>query len=290
MTSGVDPSACSCYPGSYHYVLCNKIKWSTLSICTALLMIIVYLSSGLYTLIDVTTMISMQSYDDTKYTTLWLIVSSSMMIFLDSISILIYFAIVILITILLCGIQLGKPWLLLVWSFIMIFMLLADGIVTLLSLREHQQQNYRSITQIKILYFVMIIRLIVSLCAIFVTVFHFRRVNKAQSEQMDRQRMLDRYNSEASSLSYYDSWAHSATFLNPSKDSIDDQYALNIPPRISLPRAKFDTLQHHSTSTMIDSHNQHSTNITQSHQRAIKRYADDFRYNIPIQERFHQQQ
>ncbi|CAF1415278.1 unnamed protein product [Rotaria sp. Silwood1] len=251
---------------------------------------IVYLSSGLYALIDVTTIISTESYDGKDYTILWLIESSSLMTILGSISVLIYFTVVILITVLLCGIQLGKPWLLFLWSFLMFFMLLADGIVTVLSLREHQQQNYRSMNQIKILFFIMIVRLFVSLCAIFVAIFYFRRLNKAQSEQINRQRMLNRYNSECSSLSYYGSWAHSATFLNPSKESNDDHYASDFPPSIPLPRAKFTPLQHHSTSTVLHLHNQRSDNIIQSHQRAIKRYVDDFRYNVPLQERFHQQQ
>lgn len=102
--------------------------------------------------------------------------------------------------------------------------------------------------------------------------------------------MLDRYNSDVSSLSYYDSWAHSASFLNPSKTSHGDHYSLDIPLPISLPRAKFDTIQHHSTSTITNLRNQHSTRITKSHQRAIKKYVDNFRYNIPLQERFDQQQ
>jgi hypothetical protein len=36
----LDPSVCSCFPGLYHYTICNKIKWSTLSIGTALLIIV----------------------------------------------------------------------------------------------------------------------------------------------------------------------------------------------------------------------------------------------------------
>lgn len=102
--------------------------------------------------------------------------------------------------------------------------------------------------------------------------------------------MLDRYNSECSSPSYYNSWAHSATFLNPSKDGRDDYYLSDIPQPISLPRAKFTTIQQHSTSTMINAHNQKSECITQSHHHAIKNYADNFRYNIPLEERFHQQE
>jgi len=173
----------------------------------------------------------------------------------------------------------------------MIFMLLADGIVTVLSLREHQQQNYRPIKQIKILFFVMSVRLIVSLCGIFVTVFHFRRLNKAQSEQINRQRMLERYNSGSPSPSYHDSWARSGAFPNRSKHSNDDRYTADLLPSIALPRAKCATVQHHHPiSAIFRSQNQRSEYLTQSHQQSIKRCNDDFRYNIPLQERFHQQQ
>jgi hypothetical protein len=75
----VDPSACSCFRGSYQYTILSKIKWSTLSIGTALLIIvrksnidvqlfflyiqIVYLSSGLHALVDVTTIMSKQPFN-----------------------------------------------------------------------------------------------------------------------------------------------------------------------------------------------------------------------------------
>jgi len=36
----IDPTVCSCFPGSYQYNIFNKIKWSTLSIGTALLIIV----------------------------------------------------------------------------------------------------------------------------------------------------------------------------------------------------------------------------------------------------------
>ncbi len=37
----LDPSVCSCFSGSYQYNICNKIKWSTLSITAALLIIVI---------------------------------------------------------------------------------------------------------------------------------------------------------------------------------------------------------------------------------------------------------
>ena len=36
----LDPYACSCLPTSYHYTICSKIKWSTLSITIALIIIV----------------------------------------------------------------------------------------------------------------------------------------------------------------------------------------------------------------------------------------------------------
>lgn len=102
--------------------------------------------------------------------------------------------------------------------------------------------------------------------------------------------MLDRYNSESSSSSYHGSWTRSAAFLNPSKDSVDERYITDLPPPVSLPRAKVATAQHHLASTICHSYNQKSDDIIHSHQRAIHSHHDnDFRYNIPLHERFHQQ-
>ena len=42
----------------------------------------------------------------------------------------------------------SKPWLLFVWSILMIFMLLIDGIITILSLRQHQQQVGRLVASV----------------------------------------------------------------------------------------------------------------------------------------------
>ena len=92
---------------------------------------------------------------------LWPIVSSSLLNILGWTSVSIYFTIVLLVTILLWhsiskisikSIQLitfsfvrskGKPSILFSWLIVMIVMLLADGIVTVLSLREYQQQIWR---------------------------------------------------------------------------------------------------------------------------------------------------
>ncbi|CAF1102541.1 unnamed protein product [Adineta ricciae] len=283
-----DPSLCTCLPGTYRHTIFSNIKWSTLSIITALLIIIVYLSSGLYALIDVTTMSSGKAYTDGGI--FWAIASSSMMIIFGWMLVAIYFGVVLLIILLLCGIQLEKAWLLFVWSILMIFMLLADGIVTVLSLRENQQQNYRPIKQIKILFFVMIIRLIVSLCGIFVTIFHFRRLSKAQSDEINRQRMLERYNAESSSSTYNDSNEHSSAPLYASKDTNGDRYFAELFPPVSLPRANVGQMQSQPTSALFHTYNGHSDNHMQSQRRALDKYRNDFRYNVPLQERFHERE
>ncbi|CAF3500129.1 unnamed protein product [Rotaria socialis] len=75
----------------------------------------------------------------------------------------------------------------------------------------------------------------------FKVVFNFHRLNKVQPGQRSQQIMLDGYSSESSSLSYYGSWAPSATLLNPSKDHHDTP---DIPSPSSLRRARFVILQH----------------------------------------------
>ena len=99
--------------------------------------------------------------------------------------------------------------------------------------------------------------------------------------------MLERYHSQSSTPSYHDTWPRSAAFLNPSKGSIDDRY---IPPAVSLPRAKVSTLHYPPTSNIFPSYNPKSKYMTQFPQRGIsKPPQNDFRYNVPLQERFHQQ-
>ncbi|CAF1102236.1 unnamed protein product [Rotaria magnacalcarata] len=296
MTPGInyllDPSVCSCFPTSYHNMICYKIKWSTLSISVALIIIIVYASSGLYTLLDITTVMSMPFVNDNNETHLWPITSSPVTMFLDWISLCVYFTIALLTIFLLCAIQLNKSWLLFLWSIVMIFMLLIDGIVTILSLRQYQQQVYRLSKQVKILFFLMIIRLIVSLCAIFISIFHFRQLNKVKSEYLNRQRMLIRYNTECASPSYDSSWTRSVGFLNPSKDASDEHFMLDLPSSISVPRTNIATVQHQQKSTMFHSRkslHQQSEYIDYRHQRPISECNENFRYNIPLQERFYQQ-
>ncbi|CAF2577842.1 unnamed protein product [Rotaria sp. Silwood2] len=117
----------------------------------------------------------------------------------------------------------------------------------------------------------------------------FSSFKKAQSEQISRQRMLDRYHAGSPSPSYYDSWARSAAFSNSPKDVNDDRYVADLPP-VTLPSAKVANVQYHPTAAMFHSYNPQAAYITQSHQRLIKKYNDIFRYNIPLQERFHQQE
>ena len=44
MTTGInellDPSVCSCFSTSHHRLICNRLRWSTVSIATALLIIV----------------------------------------------------------------------------------------------------------------------------------------------------------------------------------------------------------------------------------------------------------
>ncbi len=102
--------------------------------------------------------------------------------------------------------------------------------------------------------------------------------------------MLDRYNAETPpSSSYHESSQRSAAFLNPSKDSTnDDRYIAELPPAVPLPRAKVAAFQHHPTSAMFHTYNHQSEYIMESYQPAINKYNDDFRYNVPLHERFHQ--
>ncbi|CAF1358252.1 unnamed protein product [Adineta ricciae] len=276
----LDPYTCSCLPTSYHYTICSKIKWSTLSITIALIIIIVYASSGLYTLIDVTTLMSIDLTDNKNETIFWSIFSSPETIRLSWISLCVYFLIVLLTILLLCGIQLSKPWLLFLWSILMIVMLLADGIITVLSLRQHHQQIYRPSKQVKILFVVMVIRLTVSLCGIFIAIFHFRRLNKAHTEYIDRQRMLIRYNAESTLSSYDCSWAPTESLLNPPKDPSIDYRISDVPAPLSLPRAKLATIQRRPLSTMFRSRNEHLQDDSN----------EDVRYNVPLDERFYPQQ
>ncbi|CAF1577764.1 unnamed protein product [Adineta ricciae] len=276
----LDPYACSCLPTSYHYTICSKIKWSTLSITVALIIIIVYASSGLYTLIDVTTLMSIDFTDNKNETIFWSILSSPETIRVSWISLCVYFLIVLLTILLLCGIQLSKPWLLFLWSILMIVMLLADGIVTVLSLIQHHQQTYRPPKQVKILFVVMVIRLTVSLCGIFIAIFHFRRLNKAHSEYIDRQRMLVRYNAESTCSSHDNSWAPTDSLLNPPKDPSIDYRISDVPLPLTLPRAKLATIQRRPLSTMFRSRNERLQDDSN----------EDIRYNVPLDERFYPQQ
>lgn len=104
--------------------------------------------------------------------------------------------------------------------------------------------------------------------------------------------MLLRYNTESTFPSYESSWIHSAGVLNPSKDTNDNHYMLDCPSSILLPRTKVATVQRHFTSTMFDSRKlfcSQAEYINDLHQRPINEYNENFRYNIPLQERFHQQ-
>jgi hypothetical protein len=104
--------------------------------------------------------------------------------------------------------------------------------------------------------------------------------------------MLIRYNTESASPSYDSSWMCPSGLLNPTKDNNDDHYIPDLPSPMPLPRAKVATVQRHPISTMF--HQRSSLHLQDeytdhSHQQPINEYHEDFRYNVPFQERFHQQ-
>ncbi len=102
--------------------------------------------------------------------------------------------------------------------------------------------------------------------------------------------MLLRYNNEVGSSSYDNSWTRAADLLNPSKGSnSNDHFIPDIPPATSLPRANVATIQRHRLSTMFQSRNSFHLQPEHSHHLPINDYNEEFQYNIPLQEKFHQQ-
>lgn len=286
MTDLLDPSLCSCFSSHRNFV-CTKLKWSTVSIFTALLIIIMYATSGLYTLIDVTTFMSMESHSQINGTILWPMFTSSVSTLLSWILLLIYFTIVLLTMILLCGIQFNKPWLLFLWSILMIIMLLIDGITTILTLRQYQKRTLQLSRQVQILFLIMITRLILSVLGIFITVFHFRYLNKAKSHYANRQRMLRRYNAESGSPSYDSSWTRSVGLINPSKDINDDPLISAFTQTRTLPRANLATVQRHPTSTLFHTLNSYNEQLDYADKsQQVYTHNEDSPYNISLKDRF----
>ncbi len=107
--------------------------------------------------------------------------------------------------------------------------------------------------------------------------------------------MLVRYNTEAASPSCDTSWIHSVNLLNPSKDNNnDDHYFIpDIPSSKPIPRSKVATFQCRPPSTLFQPRNSlqppSEYPFDPQHQSPIDDQNEDFRYNIPLQERFHQQ-
>lgn len=98
--------------------------------------------------------------------------------------------------------------------------------------------------------------------------------------------MLNRYHTESTSPSYEDSWARSNELLNPPKDPIND-----LTTSMSFPRTKLASIQRHPTSSLF--HPRNSPILPPEYhdypnQSSIDEYKDDTRYNIPLEERFHQ--
>lgn len=102
--------------------------------------------------------------------------------------------------------------------------------------------------------------------------------------------MLYRYNSETLSSSLHGSYGHLGIVSDPSKDYSDDLRMSDVSPSVPLPRAQVGVIQPNSVSKSFHLNNQKSQFTTQSHQQIMnKQYNDDFRYNIPLHERFYQQ-
>ena len=102
--------------------------------------------------------------------------------------------------------------------------------------------------------------------------------------------MLLRYNAESLSPCYDDSWICSADILNPSKDTVDSDYAANFVPWTSLPRMATATVQRHLSSTSFPlrkSLRPQSEHIDYLYQRANSEDRNSCRYNVPLQERFY---
>ena len=98
--------------------------------------------------------------------------------------------------------------------------------------------------------------------------------------------MLRCYNTDSASPSYDSSWTRSVGLLNPGKDMNDDHFLTNPPVPLTLPRANVATVQRQLTSTMFQSRNFNHPQpeyIDQAHQLPTN---EDFRYNIPLNDRF----
>lgn len=102
--------------------------------------------------------------------------------------------------------------------------------------------------------------------------------------------MLERYNAESSSSTYNDSNEHSSAPLYASKDTSGDRYFTELFPPVSLPRANVGPMQSQPTSALFHTYNGQSEYLVQSQRRALDKYRNDFRYNVPLQERFHERE
>jgi hypothetical protein len=81
---------------------------------------------------------------------------------------------------------------------------------------------------------------------------------------------------------------HAAPFAISPRDA-EDRY-INESAPVTLPRAKVITSPIRPTATKYHSYNPQSPYFSQFEQRIVKKYNDDFRYNIPLSERFHQRE
>jgi len=254
-------------------------------IILALLIVIVYLSSGLYALIDVIEISSDQVFGYKHDMTLWPLASSPWITIIGWMAVTIYLLVVLSIIIVLCGIQLKQLWLIFTWSILMIILLFADGIVTIFSLREHQEQHYRSISRIKILFIVMTIRLTITSIGILVAFLYFRQLQQIHAETKRRQKVFDQFNTSCTSTSSSNTWTGPSLNTFPKRMKQDD---LSAP--LALPRAKLSTVRYPTTSSLFKTYRSPLKYVEPIDPRPHHRSQNDFRYNIPLQERFYQPQ
>ena len=104
--------------------------------------------------------------------------------------------------------------------------------------------------------------------------------------------MLLRYNTESASPLYDSSWTRSTGPLVPSHGSSEDHFLTDLPSSTTLPRAKVATIQRHPTSSMFHSHQSFPSQLEYGdypHRRSNSGYNEAFQYNVPSEDRFHQE-
>jgi hypothetical protein len=99
--------------------------------------------------------------------------------------------------------------------------------------------------------------------------------------------MLVRYNTESVPSSQGSSWMGPSGLLNPAKDNNDDHYIPDLPTPMSSSRAKVATIQRRPISAMFHPHHLPSDYPDPTNQQSMSEYNEDFRYNVPLEERYY---